>query len=80
MISSEQFDAVNDELVEVGVRFVGVDDNALVFEVLRKSERYNQPVGEISATARRLLANSEDSRVRVLLDEARSRNMRFVFY
>ena len=73
-------DALNAAVQLAGVRFLGLVDKDLVFEVQRRSGSRAVPLEEIAATARELLMDATDKAVRDMLAEAAENGVRLKFY
>jgi len=80
VISEESATALNLAVREAGVRFLGLDKNALVFQVQRPSSSISAKLTEIAATAMGLLRDSRIPLVRALLEEAAANGVHFTFY
>jgi len=79
-ITPDRAAALNDAVIEAGVRFVGVDNNELVFEIQRKSGGRPVPLEDIAKTARDLLMDATDRTVQDTLSEAAAKSVRLKFY
>ena len=79
-IAPEQAAALDDAVIEAGVRFVGLDNGELVFEVHRTPGSRHVALREIAETARNLLMDGMDHIVAETLAQAAAHNIPLKFY